>query len=446
VTDDRPAPMSSAQEAWVEAACSSVTVDALTDLVSDLASIPSPTGEERPLAEFIVEYARGQGLAARYQPIDAKQGNALAWYGGPGDGPDLLLYAPIDTLTTGSAEEDCPWVGSEIRPDMEPQARPLRDWVIGLGASNPKGHAACVIAATAAISRAQVPLRGSLLLGLGAGGMPTNKRTTDRIDRFNAGQGAGCSFMLEQGTQADYAIIAKPGWAVDYEEVGLCWFRVDVKGTFSYAGSRHRIAYKNPIVDAALVIRGLEDWFAEYSRANTSGLVCPQGNIGAIEGGWQRTASLSPALCRLLVDLRISPRTTPMDAKRQFQVAMADIVGRNPGLDVDWEMVLAIPGTTTPPDNWIVGSCVRAWENLEERPHKNSQLTSGATDANILRHRGIPTARIGMPKVSDPTGREVDFPMGMNAVDPREMVRLTRLIVRSAIDTCTRSCEEISAR
>jgi acetylornithine deacetylase/succinyl-diaminopimelate desuccinylase-like protein len=438
--------LSDQRSSWVEAACAQVSPGFLTDLVSDLTSIPSPTGEERALAEFIVDFVGAHGLAARYQPIDAQQGNAVATYGAPGDGPDLLLYAPIDTLTTGLGEEDLPWIGPELRRDMKPSAGRLGDWVIGLGASNPKGHAACMIAAAIAIAKSDVPLLGTLLLVLGAGGMPTNKRDTERVERFNAGQGAGCSFMLEQGTHADYAIIAKPGWTVDYEEVGLCWFCVDVRGTFSYAGSRHRIAYKNPIVDAARVVNGLEEWFAEYSRANSSGLVCPQGNIGAIEGGWQRTASLSPGLCRMLVDLRISPRTTPMDAKRQFGAAIDGIVARNPGLDVDWTMVLAIPGTNTPPENWIVQSCVRAWEAIEERPHKNAQMTSGATDANILRHRGIPTARIGMPKVSDPTGVEVDFPMGMNAVDPNEMVRLTRLIVRSAIDTCTRPRTEIGSR
>ena len=50
------------------------------------------------------------------------------------------------------------------------------DHVVGLGASNPKGHAAAVMAAAEAIAAAGIPLRGDLLVGLGAGGMPTNGR------------------------------------------------------------------------------------------------------------------------------------------------------------------------------------------------------------------------------------------------------------------------------
>ena len=92
-------------------------------------------------------------------------------------------------------------------------------------------------------------LNPKVLVGLGAGGMPTNKRPGQR--RSNVGQGNGCSFMLEQGVRGDFAILAKPGYAVAWEEVGLCWFRVRIHGRLGYTGIRHIVPYKNPIVDAA---------------------------------------------------------------------------------------------------------------------------------------------------------------------------------------------------
>ncbi len=437
------APLSHEQERALRAAWAEIDEEALRELAVGMTSIASPTGEEGELARYLVDYMRSRGLDAVYQPIDELQANAVGRYEGHGGGADLLLYAPIDTLTVGREEEDCPWIGPVLRDDMRPEGRVVDGRVIGLGASNPKGHAACVIAAAVAIAQAGVPLRGSLLVGLGAGGMPTNKLPMARSTRYHVGQGSGCSFMLEQGLHADFAVIAKPGWTVDWEEVGLCWFRVRVHGLFSYVGSRHRIPYKNPIVDAAKVIEALEAWFPVYARDNSSGLVAPQGNIGAIEGGWGRTASLSPSVCNLLLDLRLSPRTSPMEAKRQFEAAMNEIVARHPDLEVTWQMVLAVPGTSTPPDNWIVQSCARAWEAVEGRSHECARATSGATDANILRHRGIPTARVGMAKLAASGGEEVDFPMGMNAVDPAQMVRLTRLLVRAAIDTCGRNLADV---
>jgi hypothetical protein len=60
---------------------------------------------------------------------------------------------------------------------------------------------------------------------------------------------------------------------------------------------------------------------------------------------------------------------------------------------------------------------------------------SGATDANILRGRGVPTARVGMPKVPD-LAIPGDFALGMNVVDVAEMERLTRVLVQVAVDLC----------
>ena len=48
-----------------------------------------------------------------------------------------------------------------------------------------------------------------------------------------------------------------------------------------------------------------------------------------------------------------------------------------------------------------------------------------------------------MPKLKDPDGGEVDFSMGMNAVDATSMARLTRALVYSVVDTCTRTRDAV---
>ncbi|WP_272192226.1 peptidase dimerization domain-containing protein, partial [Acinetobacter baumannii] len=128
------------------------------------------------------------------------------------------------------------------------------------------------------------------------------------------------------------------------------------------------LPYRNPLVHAATLIQALEEWFPEYSARNTSGLVAPQGIVGAIEGGWPSKPSFIPATCTLYVDLRISPRTDPMDARHQFGEAIARIKARH-DLDLTWEMILAIPGSHTDPNHWVVQSCMRGWEYLEGKPH-----------------------------------------------------------------------------
>jgi len=435
--------LSPQQQEWIAAAQRLVRPDSLRELLASMVNIASPTGEEAALARFVAHTLAEAGIDAEYQPLDPKQANAIGRLPGRGGGVSLLLYAPLDTVTTGNPDEDCPGVGQQLREDMLPAAVHRGSWVVGLGASNPKGHAACVIAAAQAVARAGLPLPGDVLIGLGAGGMPTNRRDRSTVERYNAGQGSGCSFMLEQGLYPDFAVIAKPGWSVAWEEVGLCWFRVRVHGLFGYVGSRHRIAYRNPIVDAARVVLALEEWATQYSAANTSGLVTPQAQIGAIAGGWSRMPSFTGAECELWLDVRTSPRTPPTDVRRQFAAAVDRIRAGHPDMQLSWEMVLSIPGTTTSPDNWIVQSTARAWQAEAGRPHQTLTGTSGATDANILRGRGIPTARVGMPKAVDATGAEVDFALGMNAADVDDLARLTRLLITTIVDTCGRSADEV---
>ncbi|HEX5120126.1 MAG TPA: hypothetical protein VFW65_33495 [Pseudonocardiaceae bacterium] len=430
----------SERDGWIAAATARVDEARLRDIVCGLVDIPSPTGAEGPLAEHIVTTLRGAGVTAQVQALDDAQANAWGRVAGTGTGPSVMLYAPIDTFSTGDPEVDLPGIGTEWRQDMATGATVVDDLVVGLGASNPKGHAACVLAAAEAIAGADIPLTGDVVAAFGAGGMPTNAAAGSA--RRNVGQGAGCSFLLEQGVWTDFAVIAKPGWSVAWEEVGLAWFEVTVHGTHTYVGSRHKLPYRNAIADAGRVAARLEDWFVEYAERHTDGLVEPQGIVASIEGGWWRMAAAAPASCRFLVDLRLSPRTSPMQARREFGAAVERIAADLPGVRLDWRPVLAIPGETTDPENWICRSGIAAWERINGRPHEPTTGTSGATDANILRSRGIPTIRVGMPKVAD-APFPIDFTAGMNTVDVREMARLTRLLIEVAVDTATRDLTEV---
>ncbi|MER5528667.1 deacylase [Streptomyces sp. NPDC002677] len=421
--------------AWVADAWRHVTADRLRDLITGLVDIPSPTGDEAPLATHIADTLTAAGCPARVQSLDDRQANAWARLSGDGTGPDLMLYAPIDTLTVGEESEDLPWIGPELRDDMRPRATVHDDLVVGLGASNPKGHAACVMMAAEAIALAGIPLTGDLVAAFGAGGMPTNARPVGA--RRNTGQGVGCSFLLEQGVWTDYAVIAKPGWTVSWDEVGLVWFEVTVHGTHTYVGSRHRLPYDNAVARAGEVARHLEEWFVQYADRHTAGTVAPQGIVSSIRGGWPRMAAVTPAACTLMVDLRIGPDTTPMQAKREFLAALDKVPA-----DVTAELALAIPGTRTDPESWICRSATAGWEAFEGHAHEVIRGNSGATDANILRGRGIPTVRVGMPKVTDALF-DIDFARGMNTVSVRAMEKLTRHLVRTAVDTVTRSRADV---
>jgi acetylornithine deacetylase/succinyl-diaminopimelate desuccinylase-like protein len=428
--------LSSQQREWIARAWAEIDGPRLARLVVDLTSVPSPTGEERAVAELASAYLREAGLDAWYQPMDEHRGNAIGRLAGPGDGPTLLLCAPIDTAFTGNADEDCPGVGLELPDQMRPRATIEDGNVVGLGAENPKGFAACVIGAVEAVRRAGVPLRGSVLAGLYGGSMPIDRRPG--LPHYSAGLQTGCAYMLQKGVRGDFAVLAKPGYAVAWESAGMCWFRIRVLGKLSYTGVRHVLPYASPIVAAAKVIEGLEAWFPEYTARNTTELVAPQGAIGAIEGGWSYKPAFTPAVCTLYVDLRTAPAADPMDVDAQLGQALAAIQAAHPDVELTRELIVALPGGRTAPTSWIVQSAIRAWEHVEGQPHTPRTHTSGA-DTSLLRALGVPTVQLGLPPAAKPFAGT----FSMEACNVGSMERLVRCLVATIVDTCTRTRAEV---
>ena len=86
-------------ETWIKRAWDAIDETSLAELNRLMASIPSPTGEEGQLARAMVDVMNKSGVDASYQPLDDDQGNAIGRIQGIGAGADLLLYAPLDTLS-----------------------------------------------------------------------------------------------------------------------------------------------------------------------------------------------------------------------------------------------------------------------------------------------------------------------------------------------------------
>ena len=411
-----------------------VTRDLLLDAVCGIVDTPSPTGAEADAAAWIAQQLARSGVASQVQHLDDLQANCVGTLHGLPGGPTTLLYAPLDTFTVGTSEHDVPWAGPELRADLQPRAIVHGDLVQGLGAGNPKGHAACVLVALAALARSGVELPGDVVAGFGAGGMPSF--AVDGVGvpgRRNTGHGVGAAFLLERGFSTDYAVIAKPGWCVSHEEVGLVWLDVLVPGIHTYVGSRHRLPYRNAVALAGEVAGHLEAWLEDYSARHQHGTMRPQGVVSSVIGGFERLAASTPALVRLRLDVRLTTEQTPAGVTREVAAEVRRL-GERLGAELSVSQVAAIPATHTSPASPIVRAAVTAWEAVTGARHEPIRENSGATDANILRMRGVPTARVGMPKVTaGPDGGPVDFSLGMNLVDVQEMHRLVEVLVRTVL-------------
>jgi acetylornithine deacetylase/succinyl-diaminopimelate desuccinylase-like protein len=431
--------LSSKQRTWFEAATKLIDNESLYRLNREITSIHSPTGRERTASEYMVRYLASIGADATYQPMGELSGNAIGRIRGSGGGPSLLLYAPIDTHLDAT-DDDVPWVGPRLRPDMIPQVREENGLVIGLGASNPKAMVTTLAEAVRVVRAANVPLKGDLFVAYAGGGMPV-----DLAAQGNRGLSDGVSHLLTRGVYTDYALVMKPGNAVYHEEPGLCWFKVSVKGTLGYAGMPHGLArFRSSIVPAAKVILELEDWLPRYTERNSSGQVSPQGWIASVRAGWTDRVSFPSATTEIYLDIRCNPRTPPAEVKAQFDEAITGILARHSDVELDWEMTASLPGASTDPESWIIQSAIRAWEEIEGKPHPAPPRTSGQTDISMIRNLGIPTARTGWVSMPEKTPDEYRQGLGgMGVSFPPDLATTCRKLVYSIIDTCTRTRADV---
>jgi acetylornithine deacetylase/succinyl-diaminopimelate desuccinylase-like protein len=432
-------PKSSSFEEDVKKAQAAFDRDLFKELIGKMVSIPSPTGEEKPLAEFLAAFMSKHGLQGQVQHISEKQANALGRLpSNAKDGPSLLIYGGIDTHI-GYGDEENRWVATPYPQILKPEAVWNDDEVSGLCAENPKGYAACAVMAAVSVAKAGIELRGDITVGLGAGGMPTLSRPG--WSNHFIGHGIGALFMLQRGVSPDYCIFCKPRWSVSWEEVGICIFKIIIKGGISYTGTRHVVPdYPNPIPKTARVIEALERWFKTYTQRHTAGTIVPQGGLSSIDSGSTYTPIVSTGRVELLVDLRPPPGLSPRQVQRELHECLERITAEHPDIETEVELVLAMPGAATPKQNWIVQSMIRAWEAIEKRPHQDPQNFSGYTDASAIRQWGIPTARLGVPPRARPVDPQDSMPMNRFHVDDAQ--RLINVIIRSAIDTCSRPFKE----
>ena len=441
-SETRQVAMAGEQERWYAEACARLDAERLKRMLLGLVDIPSPTGAERAASEFVVACMRERigGARAFYQPINEETGNAIAELLGRGGGAALMLYAPIDTNLEGDAGKDLPWAGPAMRRDMLAAAVADGDFVYGLGAANPKCMVATLVEIATALSEARVPIRGDLIAAFAGGGMPVNAAA-----RRNWGMSSGLYHLLSRGVAPDFAIIMKPVWRVFAEEPGLCWFKVTVRGTLGYAGTpRGTPGFQSSIVPSARIIDEIEAWIAQYTARNSSAAIAAEGHIAALRAGWPERPAFPSAATEIYLDLRCNPRTTPAEVRAQFAEALGAIAARHPEVGVEWEMVGAVAGGATDPDNWIIQSCRRGWERVTGRAHGDSPPLGGQTDGALIRRMGIPCARIGFP--SPPRNCPPEYRQGLGGMGVAcvpDLLKTARAIMYAVIDTLTRSRAEL---
>ena len=407
--------------------------DELAHLGCDLTSTPSPTGREKAIAEFILNWFEANGIKAVRQDVEVDRPNAVGIVKGNGTGLSLGFNGHMDTSFTGTAE-DARMVAN-MEPESELTGKIVGDKVQGLGISNMKGGVAAFMIAGKALKTSGVKLKGDVILAAVVGEISRTPIGPWQTKEYR-GEGAGTRHLLTHGMHSDYAVVA------DGSDMNIVWTQngvVQVKiQTFGKAeaawGSNretHPMVKMNAIVKMTKIIDAIERWGAEFEAKyvfnSPTGPLYPKVNIGAIEGGAPYRPNYFPGVCAIYLDIRMPPQVRPVQIKYELEKTL-----NNTGLDYEIDIYKTLLGHEGKNVEPLVKSAEEAYRHLfgDKIKHEAPDRASIWTDTNVYNELGIPAIKIG------PRGRRIGPRNEEIEID--KMVQAAQLYALIALDICTR--------
>lgn len=375
-------------------AARAVRTERVHELTRRLVDVPSPTGEEGPVAHLIAEMLRDAGVEPYLQEIEPGRYNVIGRLRGSGGGPTVMLNGHMDT-SYGPDEKDLPDVPGYRCAAFVPEGGGA---VHGMGAHNMKGALACYIEACHALRESGTRLAGDLLLTFVSGEIQRHQDREHQGARYRGG-GVGTRFMVGNGVLADYAIIGEPtGLKVVPQHVGTLGGEVRVTG--SLAPLRWSSSGQDATVRGERVLRALRERMA--SRWQDEGRDRPGGlYVRGVVGGESWRYNRVSRLCRILLEFRLDPGTRLQAERRRLEAELAEI-GASEDVDLTVEWYTSAPPAEGRGNEPVVRS-VEAAHREATGDQADQVVGAFCSDGSVLEAYGIPVVNYG-PGGLDPDG------------------------------------------
>ncbi|MEY7851140.1 M20 family metallopeptidase [Natrarchaeobius sp. A-rgal3] len=303
------------------------SAEEIPDLLADLVSIKSenPPGDERPAAEFIVDWFEDNDIDAKlvYEPYEDRP--QVVAEVGSGD-PTLVLNGHTDVYPAGDTS----------RWEHPPYAAEIED-----GKLYGRGSADMKLGVTLAMLTAR-DLKPEIESGELAGSIlfqaPVGQETGD----------PGTMGLIDEGYVGDYAVVLEPTrMRTVTSHKGLSWYDITVKGEPGH--SARPDSGRNAIEEAhPLLTRLLE--YDEELRTQTNELVGPAyANLTQIEGGL--TGNMIPEEVTVRLERRFFPTETREEIDEEVD-AILEEVEREHDLALEWERVSSYESTDAADDSY----------------------------------------------------------------------------------------------
>jgi putative selenium metabolism hydrolase len=349
--------------------------DQCVELLREIISIPSPSGEERNVAEFLAAKMREYGYTTA--AVDGLR-NALGTIKGSGGGRSLLLNGHIDHVPVGQMPD--PYSGRVMDGSVFGEDG---DVIYGRAASDMKGAVAAMILAGRLLIDLGIDLKGDLKVAA--------------VAQEEVGGAGTMSSIVDSQFLADVVLIGEAtNMQLALGHRGSMKFGVVVRGRSCHASAPERgvnALYK--AVDLIQRIRNdLVPQLPDHPVYGRVSLVVTQIEVSP------KASNVVPDVCRFWIDCR---NNSDYPAERLYS-DLNSIIGEMRRGDPDLEAVVvptplinerrSFSGFYTDPDrNPVVREATEAIKEIYHKPSLG--IWTFATDGRIYSRLGIPVIGFG---------------------------------------------------
>lgn len=404
----------------------------LISLALDLANIDSPSGQEKPVSDFILQWLAGNGIRGRQLGLVPDRPNVVGRIPGSGGGLELIFNAHMD-VAWGPRERR--WMHDPDNPFYTSAWRD-GDTLTGNGLVNDKGPLACTLIAAKAIKQAGVPLLGDLIVTGVCGEIGQ-----EPVDEFTApaylSKEVGTRYLISHGIVGDFAFVAEAtDFGVTWVEAGKAFFKITVLGGNSrytpYIDHPDNLAANgNAVVRAMPVVTQLESWARRYEKEHAyafdGGVCIPKVNIGAIRGGQPFIPIVTAEKCFLYLDVRLTPAQNAMQVTAELRDELAKI-----DVPTEIECTLFRRGYEAVGAEPLLDALRQAHEAEFDKPMPDlaPPLSSMWRDTNPFNEAGIPAITYGPA---------AGVGGGLFWAEAGDFLHAARVYARTALKICTRA-------
>ena len=377
-----------------------ISGERVVELTKTLVEIPSETGKEQRIADWMINYFTELGLSDVTRLPVEEAGDTVAAVLKGGSGPNMMLNFHIDTFDAFEGWETDPFKA------VEKEGR-----LYGLGAHDMKAGVACALEAVKAIVKSGVKLGGDLII---SGTSDEEYWSRGVHELIKTGMLKDCRYCVVPEPAAHATIIIG--------QLGRHVFKLRFYGSAVSAAYDEGV---NAIVDAAKVVAEFEkhkpDGFGYMPEYEMRGSLCVTG----FHSGGDKI--YVPELAEVTIDRHILPGQSVEEAAQQIRQMIVDagIEGR---YELTWDERPTPAPTSyiTPPDSELVKTAKRNLEAELGREVRLALARSVADTNHIAVHGGVPVIMMG--------------PSGGNTceanewVDTESLPQITRALVKTVLD------------